>query len=317
MAWLNRVAPLFSPPIGILIPLLATFAWNGASLPAAEAPDPPMERLVLDDMEDVGDWYNGSPEETTVAASELHVKEGKTALLFANVVDHTKGEKNYPIGWPRSGKDLKKSGPTDWSAYDYFECWIYATTSRDALPKTPLGVGFYHSGPKRSTSFRLAEVRKDQWVKIQIPIAKIEPPNDIRRVQFNISESNYAHGDHVDFYIDDVVLTRFAHPVIGSMHARRRLIYTSDRHLSAEFELLGSRSPTDVTVGLEVGQGENAVASASTSLGDGPGEIEVDLSAGQSFAPGEAWMKLMLQDASGKILHRKEATFRVIEGPFE
>lgn len=314
MAWLTRVAPSFSHLARMLF--LGTAACLAVPLPAAEVPDAPMERLVLDDMEDVGDWYNGSPEETTLAASELQVKQGKTALLFANVVDHTKGEKNYPIGWPRTGKDLRKLGPTDWSAYDYFECWIYATTSRDALPKTPLSVGFYHSGPKRSTSFRLTDVRKDQWVRIQIPIAKIEPPNDIQRVQFNISESDYAHGDHVDFYIDDVVLTRFAHPVIGSMHARRRLIYASARNLSAEFELLGSRSATEVTVVLDVGQGKKALASASASLGDVPGEIEVDLPTGRAFAPGEAWMKLMLQDASGKVLHEKEAMFRVIEGPF-
>ena len=316
MASLNPVAPSFFPPARTLLLFVGTAACLAVPLSAAEAPDAPMERLVLDDMEDVGDWYNDSPDETALTASEVHVKQGKTALLFANVVDHTKGEKNYPIGWPRSGKDLRKSGPTDWSGYDYFECWIYATTSREALPKTPVSVGFYHSGPKRSTSFPLAEVRKDQWVKIQIPIAKIEPSNDIRRIQFNISESNYTHGDHVDFYIDDVVLTRFAHPVIGSMHARRRLIYTSDRHLSAEFELLGSRSATDVTVVLEVGQGENIIASASASPGDLAGEIEVDLAARQSFAAGEAWMKVRLQDGSGKVLHEKEATFRVIEGPF-
>ena len=117
------------------------------------------ERLVLDDMEDVSDWYSGTPEETTISASDKHVKQGAHSLEFANRVDHTKGEKNYPVGWPRVGKDLAKTGMTDWSAYDLFECWIYTETSRPQLPVGPLSVGFYHSGPKRSSSFPLNNVR--------------------------------------------------------------------------------------------------------------------------------------------------------------
>ncbi len=274
------------------------------------------ERLVLDDMRDVADWYNGSPDETMLAASELHTKQGKFALEFANVVDHTKGEKNYPIGWPRSGKDLKKLGLTDWSDYEYFECWIYVTTSRESLPKSPLGVGFYHSGPRRTSSFRLAEIRKDEWVKITIPISKIELPGDVQRVQFNISESDYAHGDHVDFYIDDVVLTRFAHPVIGSMAPRRRLVYANERHFTAQFELLGSRSGQEVEVVLEIGRGEETHARMSGAAGDLQGEITVALESNRPLTPGESWVKLKLQGESGKRLHARQSTFRVIEGPF-
>ena len=36
------------------------------------------ERLVLDDMEDVSDWYNGSPDETEISASDEHVKQAKS-----------------------------------------------------------------------------------------------------------------------------------------------------------------------------------------------------------------------------------------------
>jgi len=303
----------------ILFCLVATAATLTLALGAARSDDlanVPMERLVIDDMEDVSDWYNGSPDETKLAASELHTIQGKSALEFANVVDHTKGEKNYPIGWPRSGKDLKKLGLTDWSDYEYFECWIYVTTSRDSLPKSPLGVGFYHSGPRRTTSFRLAEVRKDEWVKISIPISKIELSGDVQRVQFNISESDYAHGDQVNFYIDDMVLTRFAHPVIGSMAPRRRLVYASERHFTAQFELLGNRSGREVEVVLEIGRGEEIHTRVSGTAGDLQGEITLELESNRPLTPSESWVRLSLQDESGKRLHTRQATFRVIKGPF-
>lgn len=283
---------------------------------ADDLPDLPMERLVIDNMEDVADWSNGSPEETTLVANDLHVMEGKFSLEFANLVDHTKGEKNYPVGWPRCGKDLKPVKLTDWSGYEYFECWIYVTTSRQALPREPLGIGFYHSGPKRSTGFPLADVRKDQWTRIRIPISKIELAADIQKIQFNISESNYSHGDHVNFYIDDVVLSRFAHPVIGSMNAQRRLVYASDRRVTAEFELLGNKSGKKVLVILEIGRVAETLATARGTAADLQGEITAQLEAGRSLTPGPAWIKLSLQDDSGKTLHASQSAFRVIEGPF-
>ena len=309
-------SPFF--PVSAALLLVAVTAILPCDAPnAAELADIPMERLVIDNTEDVADWYNGSPDETTLAASDVHAKEGKFSLEFANMVDHTKGEKDYPIGWPRAGKDLKSLGLTDWSDYEYFECWIFVTTSREALPREPLGVGFYHSGPKRSTSFPLVDVRKDEWTRIQIPISKIELAADVQRIQFNISESNYSHGDHVNFYIDDVVLTRFAHPVIGSMAAERRLVYASDHRITARFELLGNKSGKSVDVVLQVGRGDETLARAQGPAVDLHGEITAELEAGRALTPGPAWMKLTVEDDSGKTLHASQSTFRVIEGPFQ
>lgn len=148
-------------------------------------------------MENISAWENGSPEETKLDANSLHTKQGEFSLSFANTVDHSKGEKNYPIGWPRTGKNLHKLGLTDWSDYENLECWIFTTTSRESLPKLPLSIGFYHSGAKHSSFFPLTNILKDEWAKVTIPISKIDLPADIQRIQFTISESNYAHGDQV------------------------------------------------------------------------------------------------------------------------
>ena len=271
------------------------------------------ERLVLDDMDDVADWYNGSPQETEISPSSKHVKGGKSSLKFANLVDHTKGEKNYPIGWPRTGKDMAKAGTSDWSDYDFFECWIYADTSRQGLPGTPLGIGFYHTGQRRSSSFPLKEVKKDQWTKIVIPVSELIDPADAQRVQFNISESNYKHGDRVDFYIADMVLTRFLHPTIAELALDRKLLYSGDSQITAIYTLMGRKGLDETNVELEIGRAQQPAAKA---VGKASRHGELPLSITRPLVPGDYWGTLSLRDAEGKPIDQGRLEFRVIEGPF-
>lgn len=272
------------------------------------------ERLVLDEMEDVSDWYNGSPEETTISASRVHVKQGRFSLKFANGVDYTKGEKGYPVGWPRIGKNMAKAKRTDWSSYDDFECWIYAETSRQSLPSVPLSVGFYHSGHKRSTQRPLKEIRKDAWVKIVIPIAELTDPADVERVQFNISEADYKHGDRVDFYIDDMVLTRFVEPVVAALALDRKILYAADPVVTAAFKLSGHKGMDGVTAEFAIGRGtaEPVVHVQTKAARQG----ELSLSLPRPLTPGTYWGRLGLRDATGKLIDQKAVEFRVIDGPF-
>jgi len=309
----------------VLAVLLSAAAFWAATAGAA-APDaalkngPNKERLVLDDMEDVSDWGNGSPEETTISADAQYVKEGRLSLKFANLVDHTRGEKNYPVGWPRTRKALSKTGPTDWSGYDFFECWIYAGTSRPSLPGTPLGIGFYHSGPKRSTGVSLDDVKKDSWAKIVIPIAEMEEAADVQAVQFHISEANYRHGDRVDFFIDEMVLTRFIHPVIAGFEPRRKLLYQNDRHVMATYALMGRQGMDGVTVRLAIAADGQSPVAQSTAAASREGELTLAID--KPLEPGDYQATLALHrrgrdGAPGEELDRRQTAFRVIEGPFE
>jgi len=272
-----------------------------------------MERRVIDESEHVAGWSNGSPEETTISADTTHVRQNPFSLAFANAVDHTKGEKNYPIGWPRTGRDFAKLGLTDWSKYEFFECWIFAVTSRESLPKTPLNIGFYHSGAKRSSSFPLPDVRKDAWTRVVIPVSRIAEPRDVQRVQFNISESEYRHGDRVTFFISDLALTRFAHPVIADLAMERQLVYSHDRQVTARYTLMGQRAAAGLAVELEIGCGDKCLV--RTAEPPGPAS-EISLAVEPPLAPGHWWAKLNLRDHEGKLLHHKQAAFQVIPGPF-
>jgi hypothetical protein len=301
--------------------LAAAFTAGSVSATADETPygkgqtEANKERLVLDDAEDVADWYNGSPEETTISASDRHVKQGGRALLFANLVDHTKGEKNYPVGWPRTGKDLARAKLTDWSGYDAFECSIYAETSREALPKKPLGVGFYHSGHKRSTHFPLGEVKKDAWAKIVIPVERLLDPKDVRRVQFNISESDYKHGDRVDFYVDDLVLVRFVQPAVAELNLGRKILFSHDRTLRAQYDLVGYKNLDTTKVELAIGRRGGVPAAKLT--GAAARQDELVLPIDEPLPPGTYQATLGLRDAQGRLIDRKQVEFRVIAGPFE
>lgn len=312
--------PRCLPPL--IVVLLS--AW---SLPAQEpAPSPGetnKERLVLDDMEDVKDWSNGSPVETTISRSTKHVKAGKYSLLFANRVDHTQGEAKYPIGWPRINKDLVKAKLSDWSDYDDFECWIYTETSRPALPNTPLSVSFAHTGRKRSTSAILRELKKDQWVKVVIPVPKLDDPKDVQRIQFNFSESNYQHGDRVDFYISDLVLTRYVRPAINTFALDREVLFGNDRALVARYSLVGRKGLADVTVELEMGRepGKPLAVARMPAPPRKPGQVapqsELPLPLPGPMAPGEYWAELRLTLKDGSVIDRKTASLRVIPSVVE
>jgi len=286
--------------------------------PGAEAPygrgmtEANKERLILDTMDDVSAWTNGSPVETKLSRSD-RARGGKHSLLFANVVDFTQGEKNYPIGWPRTSRSFVKARLTDWSAYDFFECWIYVDTSRAELPAAPLGIGFSHPGQRRRTSVALAELKKDQWVQVIIPTARLDDPRHVEAAQFNISESAYKHGDRVDFYISGMVLSRFVDPAVNRLELQRQVVYAERPWIVAAYSLVGSRGMDALRAELAIGQGDTPAATSSTAAAR---QGEIELRPGRRLKPGPSWAELRLRDAAGKLVDRKRCEFRVVEGPF-
>lgn len=301
-----------------LIPSLCAFAVLAGAARADEVPygkgmtEANLERLVLDSMEDVSGWINGSPMETKLSRSD-RARGGRFALLFANVIDYTQGEKNYPIGWPRTNKNLVKAKLTDWSAYDAFECWIYVDTTREALPKSPIGVSFAHPGHRRSSRAELNEVQKGQWAQIVVPMAKIEEPKDVQSVQFNISESSYKHGERVDFYISGLALARYVDPAVNEFELDRQVVYGSQNSLAARYSLVGSRGMDATRVELSIGQGDR-MAAKHLAAATRRGEIELPIRA--RLVPGIYWAQLGLRDPAGKLIDRKRVEFRVVDGPF-
>ena len=145
-------------------------------------------------------------------------------------------------------------------------------------------------------------------------IAQLENADDVQRVQLNISESDYKHGDRVAFFVDDMVLTRYVEPAVAGFQVDRNLLYANDRQIRATYTLMGYNGLNDVLVELQIGRdGEEAAArGGGKAVRDG----EVTLPLRRRLMPGSYWARLGLRDSAGKLIDRGEVRFRVIDGPF-
>lgn len=200
----------------------------------AQAEEPPMEPFVLADGDSGSEW---SIAEATMEPDDTHSRSG-SAMRFHIDVNHETGQPDYPIGWPRTHMGIPEDHQ-DWREWDFIDFWVYAETSRESLPGTPLG--FIVRSPDRPNSYTvtLSEARKGEWVHFRFPTSEMPNPAECTRVQFFIAESNYNHGDVVDFWIDDLALLRYAEPTLLSMTPLKRVQYADVDVVRVEIELTG------------------------------------------------------------------------------
>jgi hypothetical protein len=290
--------------------ILAPLAWVCTSA-LAQTPirDGPFQKLVLDGFEDTQAW---GPAEATVEPDREHVRGGTSALHLGIDVNWETGEKAYPIGWPRTQRSLGERWQQDWTAYDFLHFWVYTTTSRDALPDDPLGLILYTPDKPRAYSRTLSELRKDAWVEIRIPVEAIPRPSQVTFIQFFISESNYRHGDRVDFYISDLALLRYAEPTLDTLRVGQKVMYADARYLPVHVRTFGipprARTPLWITV-LRAGK---AITRASQEVGRGEGMLWIDLGA-KPAAPGECEVRARLKESTAPA---KADVFRVVASPW-
>lgn len=195
-----------------------------------------MEKLVIASGEDAGAW--GCAEATMTSTTE-RTKTGTAVLHFHIDVDHHAGEKAYPIGWPRTNRPFSEDWQRDWSAFDFVRLWVHADTSREKLPSSPVGLILYTPDKARAYHRALSEVRKGEWVKIEVPISRIPRHENVTRVQFFVSESNYKDHDVVDFYIDDICLLRYAEPHLSEVALRPSVAFADAASFVVTFRASG------------------------------------------------------------------------------
>jgi hypothetical protein len=268
-----------------------------------------MEKLVLDGGEDVSPW---GVAEATVTADPAHVKQGKAAMHLAIPVDHHAGQPDYPIGWPRTYRDFKEPWQQDWSSFEFFSFAIYSATSRDALPGEPLGLILYTPDKTRAYNRQLTELRKDEWVHFVIPLSEIPRHEKVMRIQFYISESQYRHGDTLEFYVDDIALTRYAEPTIGAFAVGQKAIWADARWLPVMFRMLGLRGEQTATVEFEAREGRRVVATATQTVGRGEQGVWIDLGA-KPLPPGSCGVAARLRGRQEWVT----APVRVVASPWQ
>jgi hypothetical protein len=201
---------------------------------AAQPDEPPMETRVLADGHGNSEWHTA---EATMRPDATHAMEGR-AMRFHIDVNHETGQPDYPIGWPRTYLSLPENA-RDWRKWDFVEFWLYADTSRNSLPGTPLG--FIVRSPDKPNSYQrtVHEAHKGKWIHVRVPTSDMPSPGQCTAVQFFVAESNYNHGDVLDFWIDGLALVRHAQPTVISMQPLGRVQYADADVVRIEVGMTG------------------------------------------------------------------------------
>jgi hypothetical protein len=170
-----------------------TVACDSLSI-APWQPDPG----VVDDMDEPGNWRPGFPE-SSVARETTQVHQGDAALAYTVKIDHKGGEEKYPIGWPSL---TWRPAPTlDWTGKQTLTFWVYATTSRAALPQRVISF-VIRSKPGDEVATPLS-LKPGEWQQVRIPLAGKSLPA-VNTLHFYVEEAAYQDGDWVRFVVDDM-----------------------------------------------------------------------------------------------------------------
>jgi hypothetical protein len=271
--------------------------------------DGAMEKLALVSTNDRKTW---SAAECTVEPSTTRTKVAPSSWRWQVDVDHFTGEPKYPIGWPRIGHAIPAGPLRDWSEWDFLHMWIYVETSRETLPTTPAGLGV--QAPDRANMYErnLGELKKDQWVEINIPMTQIARHDDVRQIQFHIAEANYRHGDRLVFYLNDLALMRHAEPTVFDLAAENAVIFSDTKRLPVRFQLLGVKAGDRVDVACELLRDGKTAARASSEAGRGAHRLVLEL--GQpTLAPGNYEVRARI----GGRPQVATTSVRVVESPWK
>lgn len=293
-------------PVLFASALLTTPAFAAEQRPASAAP---MEKQVLFAPESAKKW---SQAECSLEPSTARQRAGMPTLHWHITVDYTTGEPKYPIGWPRITYAVPAGPQRDWSGWDFLHFWVYTDTSRETLPRDPVGLSL--SMPDKSSTLHrpLAELKKGAWIEITVPIATLIRPGDVRVFQFHISESNYRHQDTLDFYIDDLALLRYAKPTLLDFAAERAVMFVDAKSIPATFRLVGIQAGQSTEVACELRQQGRVAARTSLKASRGPQHALFDVSHAR-LQPGDYEMIATVPGGT----QAATAKVRLVESPWK
>ena len=288
----------------VFYPLILMFI--AATVACAQPAEPLMEALVLSDGDSEVQW---GVAEATMEPDATHARSGQ-AMRFHVDVNHETGQPDYPIGWPRTFTSVPEES-RDWREWDFIDFWVYAETSREALPSTPVGFIVRCPDKANSLSTTLSEVRKDEWAHFRMATADLPDPADCTGLRVFISESNYGHGDVLDFWIDDVALLRYAEPTIISATPLNRVHYSDVAVLRVRIELTGMDEGASAEVLTKLIRNGSPVRQSSARLGAGVHTIPLDVDANTPAGDYEVQTQIVGSDRT------LNEPMRIVSSPWE
>ena len=263
----------------LLALLLALIAASAA--PAQVGPDSgqDVDTLVLIDGATTNRW------EAVEGTLTRAIRDGFRVFRFHVPVDWTAGEPDYPIGWPRLQPSLTDDERdwSDWTGWEQIRIVVYAETTRDALPRLPLGIAA-STGEQNANWGRECEgLRRDEWGEFVFDLADLPLPDQVRSLSLYISDSEYRHGDTVTFSISQLELLRYRKPTLIGFRPVAKIAFADERVLGLIVHMLGI--PPDATAPVEVflARGDETLAKHVIEVAQGTTRIAFPLP--QRLAP--------------------------------
>ena len=266
-----------------------------------------MEQRVLFGPDSAREW---TVAECTMETAPGRSAAGGPALHWHVTVDHLAGEPNYPIGWPRTQHSLKDAA-RDWSGWDFLQMRIYTETSRAALPREPVGLGLYAPDKQGAFSRPLNELKKGEWAEIRIPLTQVPRHYDVRQLQFHIAESNYRHLDQLDFYIEEVVLLRYAVPTLLEFAPEQAVMFADTPQIPVRFQVAGVKPEAGVAVSCELRRAGTVAAQTEVMAMRGAQRTLLDVKQAK-LSPGD--YELAARAGGGPAV--ATAKLRLVESPW-
>jgi hypothetical protein len=198
--WEQRRFPRqIEPGVGLVRLYFQCFGLDGeAAFDDVAVAEFEADPSLVDDGDEIGGWKPGFPE-ARVTRETTQVHQGAAAINFTVSIDHHGGEAKYPKGWPHLR--WLPSPPLDWTGKKTLTFWVYASSSRPALPAQAVTLSIQsEAGDGLALPLTFP---KDTWQQVTVPLAG-KRLSAVKHLEFFVSESVYDHGDRVTFIIDDM-----------------------------------------------------------------------------------------------------------------
>jgi hypothetical protein len=239
---------------------------------------PRTEEVILFSPLTASEW---SSDESTMDSYTM----GRKDVLHWHVdVDHNSGEARYLIGWPRAVGQIPET-LQNWQEWDLLSFRMMVRSNRSELPAEPVGMILFDSEGERTHTRPLTEAKLDEWVPYRIRTADVPGTDSVGRIQFYISESNYAHGDSLSFFIDSIGLTRYTVPALLDVVPESRIAFHDIRHLRVGVRLTGLGNNETIQVECEIARDKTVMSVARQASISGWNDVVLPLPDG--LPPGD------------------------------
>lgn len=265
----------------------------------------------LDRLCDASSW---TAVECSVAKSELACPSGGVAVQMHVPVDHTTGETNYPIGWPRIACALK-GWEADWSQWDNFEFMILAKSSREKLPKKAVSLLIGHRPAEFTQALEFAEQGK--WITVTVPVEAVKAAGAqvqaLFQTRLSVSESDYQDKDVVDFHVGGFRLTRLTVCEVSEFSSVSNLVvFQGQPIVKLDVTVVGPPAEVKRGVPFTLRQKSNVIRRETLPLGRGKQVYPCDISE-LKLAPGDYELVVFADDDA----KRKAIALKVVEDPWK